>query len=139
MTQVILSVLAAAVLSFGATLTSYALSNRLPFPPVDVDTADLFQTPTATPVITPPTPAATGVTPVVSTVVPRSDVVTPEGAMAERTVSSATARGADSGGSFNPFSGVRGALIGAGIGVGAFLLVAALVAAARAGLRRVKP
>jgi hypothetical protein len=34
---------------------------------------------------------------------------------------------------------VRGGFIGAGIGVGAFLLVAALVAAARAGLRRVRP
>jgi hypothetical protein len=86
-----------------------------------------------------PTPAATGVTPVVSTVVPRSDVVTPERAMAERTVSSATAGEADSSGSSHPFSGVRGGLIGAGIGVGAFVVVAALVAAARAVLRRVRP
>jgi len=137
--QAILSVLAVAVLSLGVAVRSHALDNRPPFSPIDVNAAGFLQPPAAAPTATGATPAATGVTPVVSTVVPRSDVVTPEGAMAERTVSSSSAGEADGGGSSNPFSGVRGGFIGAGIGVGAFLLVAALVAAARAGLRRVRP
>ena len=38
LTRAILSVLVAAVLSLGATLTSYALSNRPPFPPISIRT-----------------------------------------------------------------------------------------------------
>ena len=139
MARAILSVLVVAVLSFGVALASYALSNRPPFSPIDVNAAGSLQTPAATPVVTAPTPAATVVTPVVSTVVPRSDAVTPERATAEKTVSTSSAEEADGGGSSRPFSGVRGALIGAGIGFGAFLLVVTLVAAARAAIRRAAP
>jgi len=87
----------------------------------------------------PPTRAATVVTPVVATVIPAEEVVTPLTGMAEVTTGSAQQIGDDPEGSSNPFTGVRGGFIGAGIGFGAFVVVGALVAAARAVLRRVRP
>lgn len=83
-----------------------------------------------------PTPAATVVTPTVATVVPVESVVTPITDMAEASVGSAQQAGDDAGGSDNLFTGVRGAFIGAGIGVGAVALIAAVVAATRAIARR---
>lgn len=83
-----------------------------------------------------PTPAATVVSPVVATVVPVENVVTPITGMAEARIGSAQQAGEAAGGSDNLFTGVRGGLIGAGIAVGAVLVVTAAIRGARAALRR---
>lgn len=85
-----------------------------------------------------PTPVSTRVPPGIITVLPEQTVVVPvqstAGADTESADSSLVQE--DSGG--NLFTGVRGGLIGSGIGFGAVLALALTVSAVRRGFRRLR-
>lgn len=85
-----------------------------------------------------PTPVSTRVTPGIVTVVPEQTVVVPVQSAAGAETESADTSLRQEGPGGNLFTGVRGGLIGSGIGFGAVLVLAVAVAAAKRGLRRLR-
>ncbi len=85
-----------------------------------------------------PTPVTTAVQPVVAIVVPVETIVTPVQSAAEASTEAAGDAPAQQSGD-NLFTGIRGGLIGAGIGLGVVLVAAIIVNASRRVLRRSRP
>ena len=85
-----------------------------------------------------PTPIVTVVKPGVVTVVPQQTVVAPIQSTAEARTEDASLGLAEEQAGGNIFTGVRGGFIGAGIGFGAVLALAAAVAAVRRGYIRLR-
>lgn len=83
-----------------------------------------------------PTPVTTRVPPGIITVVPEQTVVVPVQSAAGAETESADSSLGQEGSGGNLFTGVRGGLIGSGIGFGAVLVLAVAVSAVRRGLRR---
>ncbi len=88
------------------------------------------QTPTDAPAVS--TPINDVVPPVVSTILPNVEEVRPESSQAEASTGRVEGDPIEAGGSGSPFTGVRGGFIGAGIGLGAVALIAAVAVGARA-------
>ena len=81
-------------------------------------------------------PTTTAVTPIVVTVVPSESTVTPLEGQAEASTAPLNESPAGRQNSSNPFAGVRGGFIGAGIGIGLVVVATAAVRGARAVARR---